>query len=112
MNSSNRDNSKISGEKADGENLEKKEAVLERLDKLEAMIMNNKRRGTRLCWIRWTESSKYGYEIDSAMEDVAWLIHEVRRLRGENKELHDFAREFRRTLDSEIEWRSAKPQAE
>ena len=46
MNSSDRDNNKISGETADGENLKEKEAVLERLDKLEAMIMNNKRRGT------------------------------------------------------------------
>ena len=106
-----RDNKKISGETADGKNLKEKEAVLERLDKLEAMIMNNKRRGSRLCWIRWDENSKYGYEIDSAIEDVAWLIHEVRRLRGENKELHDFARKFRRTLDSELELRPTKPQA-
>ena len=73
-----------------------------RLDRLETMLTKRENRGGRLCWIRSNPDSTYGYEIDDAREDVRWMILEIRRLAAENAELKEFADNFRKAVESQL----------
>lgn len=60
------------------------------------------KKGSRLCWIRWNPSSRYGYEIDDAREEIQWMIYEIRRLKDENAELKSFVDNFREAMEDQF----------
>ena len=74
----------------------------ERLNQFEQLLESKDSKGNRLCWIRWDQNSRYGYEIDDAREEVTWIIHEIKRLKKENAELKSFVDNFRESLEEQF----------
>ncbi|MCG8454420.1 MAG: hypothetical protein MI717_14705 [Spirochaetales bacterium] len=75
----------------------------ERLADLELTMEKNERRGRRLCWISWNPDSRYGYTVESALEDVRWMVYEIKQLRAENAELSSFVEHYKNEMKRELD---------
>jgi hypothetical protein len=58
--------------------------------------IKNKLKKSRMYYSRYSPRSDMMYEVDEADEDMRWMVYEIERLRGENREL-------RQRLDGELE---------
>lgn len=76
--------------------------VGDRLQKFEDNLKRKKRNRNLLCWIKYNPMADYNYDIIDAEEDVEWMIHEIRKMYDENKQLKEFIDELRRQMEQEL----------
>lgn len=80
-----------------------KDDEIDRLAELENKMEMKKRKGNQLCWIVYNPASEYSYDIEDAMEDVRWMVYEIKRLQNENRHYKEFINEMKNQMISEFD---------
>ncbi len=65
-----------------------KKSVNDMKDRLE--YIKEKRKRSKVYYSTYNPGNDLLYDIEDADEDISWMIYEIERLRGENKELKEF----------------------
>ncbi len=73
-----------------------------RLKELEEKFERKKRNGNSLCWIRYNPASDFDYDVVDAMEDVRWMVFEIKRLQEENRHYKEFIATLKDQMMSEL----------
>ena len=73
-----------------------------RLKELEEKFERKKRNGNSLCWIRYNPESDFDYDVVDAMEDVRWMVFEIKRLQEENRHYKEFIATLKDQMISEL----------
>lgn len=74
----------------------------DRLEELESKLARKKRRGSQLYWLTYNPGAEFDYDVSDADEDIRWMIHEIRRLRDENREYREFVENYRKEMEREL----------
>ena len=74
----------------------------DRLEMLESKLARKKRRGSRLYWFTYNPGAEFDYDVSNAEEDIRWMIHEIQRLRDENREYKEFIENYRKEMEKEL----------
>jgi hypothetical protein len=74
----------------------------DRLEELESKLARKKRRGSKLYWLTYNPGAEFDYDVSDADEDIRWMIHEIRRLRDENREYREFIENYRKEMEREL----------
>ncbi len=74
----------------------------DRLEELESKLTRRKRRGSQLYWFTYNPGAEFNYDVSDADEDIRWMIHEIRRLRDENREYREFIENYRKEMEREL----------
>jgi len=61
-----------------------------------------KRKGNQLCWIVYNPDSEFNYDIEDAMEDIHWMVFEIKRLKEENRHYREFIGSLKEQMVSEL----------
>ena len=72
------------------EKMNNDEITNERLNDLEKKMEYRKRNGNRLCWITYNPAADFDYDVEDAIEDVRWMVFEIKRLQEENRHYKEF----------------------
>jgi hypothetical protein len=68
----------------------------------EKLFKKKKRNNNQLIWAKYNPESQYGFDIESAEEDVEWMIYEIKRLQEENKRFKEFIDTLRKQMEKEL----------
>lgn len=79
-----------------------KDREKDRLKALEQKMERKKRKGNRLCWIVYNPAAEYSYDVEDAMEDIHWMVYEIRRLREENRHCKEFIAAVKDQITGEL----------
>ncbi len=79
-----------------------KQESVDRLKELEEKFERKKRRGNRLCWIKYNPSAEYSYDVEDADEDFRWMVFEIEQLREENQHYKEFIAAIKDQMVSEL----------
>jgi hypothetical protein len=76
--------------------------VEDRLERIEKLLEHKKNQNSRLSWITYNPRADYGFDVQDAEEDVAWMVWEIKRLRRENQEYREFIDSVRAQMEEEF----------
>ena len=79
-----------------------KDTDQDRLKELEQKFERKKRRGNRLCWIKYNPSAEYSYDVEDADEDFRWMVYEIKQLKEETRQYKEFIAAIKDQMISEL----------
>jgi len=74
----------------------------ERIKKFEEYFRKKKRQGVQLYWFKYNPHAEFNYDLEDAMEDVEWMLAELKRLTSENEHYREFIDTLRGQMEKEL----------